>query len=48
MSRNISDAEIAGMIEFIKGAAMGRTVADLLIVMLEELLVLRKKVRDAA
>jgi hypothetical protein len=48
MRRNISDAEITGMIEFIKGAAMGHTVADSLIVMLEELLVLRKKVRDAA
>ena len=48
MSRNISDAEITGMIEFIKGAAMGRTVADSLIVMLEELLILRKRMRDAA
>ena len=46
--RTIQDEEVRDMIEFIKGAAMGRTVADSLIVMLEELLVLRKKVRDAA
>jgi hypothetical protein len=46
--RVIQDKDITTMIEFIKGAAMGRTVADSLIVMLEELLVLRKKVRDAA
>jgi hypothetical protein len=46
--RTIQDNDITTMIEFIKGAAMGRTVADSLIVMLEELLILRKKMRDAA
>jgi hypothetical protein len=46
--RVVQDSEIAGMMEFIKGAGWGETVADALVVMLEELLVLRKKVRADA
>ena len=44
----IQDKDITAMIEFIKGAVMGHTVADSLVSMLEELLVLRRKVRADA
>lgn len=46
--RVVQDKDITAMIEFIKGAGWGSTVAGSLIVMLEELLTLRRKVRDAA
>ena len=46
--RTIQDEEVRDMIEFLQTSGMGVIIMHNLVAMLEELLVLRKKVRDAA
>ena len=46
--RTIQDEEVKDMIEFLQTSGMGRVIMNNIVAMLEELLLLRKKVRDAA
>jgi hypothetical protein len=44
----MQDGEIKDMIVFLQTSGMGRVIVNNIVAMLEELLLLRKKVRDAA